>query len=69
MLKSLSMIAAILLLVGCSRFEEAKEREGCQKAHPNDQVAVDKCLKTATDKWAKAYAWLPRVIDRQQSTP
>ena len=31
MLKSLSTIAALLLLVGCSRFDEAKEREGCEK--------------------------------------
>jgi hypothetical protein len=69
MLKSLATIATLLLLVGCSRFEEAKEREGCQKVHPNDQVAADKCFKTATDKWAKAYAWLPRVIERQHQTP
>jgi hypothetical protein len=69
MLKSFSTIAALLLLMGCGHFDEAKEREGCQKAYPNDQVAANKCLKTATDEWTKAYAWLPRVTERQHSTP
>jgi hypothetical protein len=69
MLKSLSTIAALLLLTGCGRFDEAKEREGCQKAHPNDQVAADKCLETATHEWEKAFAWLPRVTQRRSATP
>ena len=45
MLKSLS-IAALLLLMGCARFDEAKERAGCQKVYPNDQVAAEKCFET-----------------------
>ena len=69
MLKSLSTIAALLLLMGCGRFDEAKEREACQKAHPNDQVAADKCLETAAHEWEKAYAWLPRVTNRRSETP
>jgi hypothetical protein len=69
MLKSLSTIAALLLLVGCGRFDEVKEHAGCQKAHPNDQVAADKCLKTAIEKWANAYAWLPRVTHRREPAP
>jgi hypothetical protein len=68
-MRNLSTIAALLLLVGCSRFDEAKEREGCQKVHPNDQVAADKCLKKATHEWEKVYAWLPRVTHRAQPTP
>ena len=62
-------IAALLLLVGCSRFDEAKEREGCEKAHPNDQVAAYKCLKTSAHEWEKAYAWLPRFTNRRTPTP
>ena len=69
MLKSLATIAALLLLMGCARFDEAKEREGCQKAHPNDQAAADRCLETATHEWANAYAWLPRVIHRREPMP
>jgi hypothetical protein len=69
MVRNLSTIAALLLLMGCSRFDEAKEREGCQKAHPNDQVAVDKCLKTAAHEWEKVYAWLPRLTHRRDPTP
>ena len=68
MLKSLSTIAALSLLMGCSRFDEAKEREECQKAHPNDQVAADKCLKKATHEWEKVYAWLPRLTHRRPPT-
>jgi len=66
---SLSTIAALLLLVGCARFDEAKEGEGCQRAHPNDQVAADKCLETATLEWEKANAWVARIIDRRSSMP
>jgi hypothetical protein len=69
MLKSLFTIAALLPLVGCGRFDEVKEHAKCQTAHPNDQVAADKCLKTATDKWANAYAWLPRVTNRREPAP
>jgi hypothetical protein len=69
MLKSLSTIAALSLLMGCSRFDEAKEREECQKAHPNDQVAADKCLVTATHEWEKLYAWLPRVTHKRSPMP
>jgi hypothetical protein len=69
MVRKLSTIAALLLLMGCARFDEAKEREGCQKAHPNDQVAADKCFETATHEWSKAYASLPRVIHRRDPTP
>ena len=69
MVRNLSTIIVLLLLMGCSRFDEAKEREGCQKAHPNDQVAVDKCLKTATHEWEKVYAWLPRLTHRRDPTP
>jgi hypothetical protein len=58
-----------IALDGCSRFDEAKEREGGQKAHPNDQVAVDKCLKNATHEWEKVYAWLPRLTHRRDPTP
>ena len=47
MLKSLTTIAALLLLMGCARYEEAKAREGCQKAYPNDEVAADKCFETS----------------------
>jgi len=67
--RSLSTIAALLLLVGCSRFDEAKERDGCQKAHPNDQVAADKCLETSVLEWEKAHAWLPRITHRHSQMP
>jgi len=69
MLKSLSVIAALLLLMGCGSFDEAKEHATCQKAHPNDQAAADKCLKAATGKWAEAHAWLPRVTQRREPAP
>jgi hypothetical protein len=69
MLKSIAMTAGLLLLMGCSRFDEAKVREGCQNSHPNDQVAANRCLKIATDEWAKASAWFPRVINRREETP
>jgi hypothetical protein len=68
MLRKLSTIAALLLLMGCARFDEAKERERCQKAHPNDEIAVDNCLETATHEWAKAHAWLPRLTHRRSPT-
>jgi hypothetical protein len=67
--RSLSTIAALSLLVGCSRFDEAKERDGCQKAHPNDQVAADKCLDTSVLEWEKAHAWLPRITHRRSQAP
>ena len=69
MLKSLSTIAALLLLMGCSRFDEAKEREVCQKAHPNDQVAADKCFETSILEWEKAHAWVARITHRRPETP
>ena len=69
MLKSFATMAALLLLVGCGRFDEVKEHARCQHAHPNDQVAADKCLKTATDKWAEAHSWLPRVTQKREPVP
>ena len=68
-MRSLSTIAALLLLVGCARFDEAKEREGCQRAHPNDQVAADKCLETSTLEWEKANAWVARITHRRSPMP
>jgi len=69
MLKILATIAALLLLTGCGRFDEAKEHAKCKKAHPNDEVAADKCLEIATQKWANANSWLPRVVDRKPEMP
>ena len=69
MLKRVAGIAGLLLLVGCGRFDESKEYAQCQQAHPNNQVAADKCLKTATDKWTEANAWLPRVTQRHEPAP
>ena len=68
MLKSLS-IAALLLLMGCARFDEAKEREGCQKTHPNDQAATEKCLEIAAHQWEEAHAWLARSTHRRAQMP
>jgi hypothetical protein len=67
--KSLTTIAALLLLAGCARFDEAKEQVRCEKTHPNDRVAADKCLETATREWHQAHAWLPRVTHKQSQTP
>jgi hypothetical protein len=67
--RSLSTIAALLLLMGCSRFDEVKEREACQKAHPNDQVAAEKCLETSTLEWEKAHAWQARITHRRSQMP
>src|SRR5258708_10471742 len=50
-------------------FDEAKEREGCQKAHPNDQVVADKCFETSILEWEKAHAWVARVTHRRSETP
>ena len=69
MLKTPVAMAALLLLVGCGRFDEAAEHEGCQKAHPNDQVAANNCFKVATDKWTEEHAWLPRVTHRREPAP
>ena len=69
MMKRLATIVALLLLMGCGRFDEAKERAACEKANPNDQAATEKCLETATQKWAKTYAWLPRVIHKRDQMP
>jgi hypothetical protein len=63
------MIATLLLLVGCSRFDEVKERDRCQKAHPNEQVAADKCLDTSVLEWEKAHAWSPLITHRRSETP
>ena len=68
-MRSLSTIATLFLLVGCSRFDEAKERDGCQKAHPNDQVAADKCLETSVHEWEKAHAWQARITYRRSQMP
>ena len=62
-------ITALLLLSCCARFDEAKEREGCQKAHPNDQVAADKCFETSILEWQKAHAWVARITHRRPETP
>src|SRR6266481_8634866 len=62
-------ITALLLLSCCARFDEAKEREGCQKAHPNDQVAADKCFETSILEWEKAHAWVARITHRRPETP
>ena len=69
MLKNSVAIAALLLLVGCGRFDEATEHAACQKAHPNDQVAANKCFKVATEEWMEAHAWLPRVTHRREPAP
>jgi hypothetical protein len=69
MVRNLSTISALLLLMGCARFDEAKVREGCQRAHPNDQVAADKCLETAIAEWENAHSWLARVSHRRSQTP
>jgi hypothetical protein len=67
--RSLSMIATLLLLAGCSRFDEAKERDACQKTNPNEQVAADKCLDNSVLEWEKAHAWLPRITYRRSQMP
>jgi len=59
-------ITALLLLSCCARFDEAKEREGCQKAHPNDQVAADKCFETSILEWQNAHAWVARITHRRR---
>jgi hypothetical protein len=69
MVRKLSTIAALLLLMGCARFDEAKERAGCQKVHPNDQVAAEKCFETATHEWEQAHPWLARASHRRSATP
>jgi hypothetical protein len=69
MVRNLSTMAALLLLMGCARFDEAKELAQCQKAHPNDQAAADKCLETAILEWEKAHSWLARVSHRRSATP
>jgi hypothetical protein len=69
MLKSLSTIAALLLLMGCARIEEAKIRERCQKAHPNDEVAADNCFEASIVEWEQAHAWVPVFTHRPPSTP
>ena len=56
-------------LIGCARFDEAKETERCQKAHPNDQVAADECLETSVLEWEKANAWVARITHRRPETP
>jgi hypothetical protein len=56
-----ALIVALLLLAGCGRFDEARERAACQQAHPDSQVSVNKCLKIAADRWVEANAWLPRL--------
>jgi len=63
MLKSLSTIAALSLLMGCSRFDEAKEREECQKAHPNDQ-AVTVMLNFVNSGRSGTFAALAGMQDR-----
>jgi hypothetical protein len=62
-------ITALLLLSCCARVDEAKEREGCRKAHPNDQVAADKCFETSILEWEKAHAWVARITHRRPETP
>jgi uncharacterized protein YceK len=69
MQKNFATLAALLLLAGCGRFDEVKEHARCQQAHPNEQAAASECLKTATDKWAAAHAWLPRVTHRREPAP
>ena len=58
MLKSLTTIAALLLLMGCARYRrsEKKAHEGCQKAYnTNDRkVAADKCFETSIREWEEA---------------
>jgi hypothetical protein len=63
------MIAALLLLMGCARFDEAKELARCQKAHPNDEAAADKCFETAVHEWEQSHSWLARASHRRSATP
>jgi hypothetical protein len=67
--KSFAMIVALLLLAGCGRFDEAQERAACQQAHPDSQVAVNKCLKIAADRWVEANAWFPRLTQKPEPIP
>ena len=67
--KSLASIAALLLLMGCGRFDEAKEYAACRKAYANDEVAADKCLENVAYKWEKDYAWQPRVVSKREPMP
>ena len=70
MLKSLTTIAALLLLLmGCARYEEAKAREGCQKAYPNNEVAANKCFETSIREWEEARVWIPVFTHRKSPTP
>ena len=69
MLRHLSTIAALLLLAGCARFDEAKEHAGCQKMHPNDEAAADQCFETAVAQWENAHSWLARAGHRRSATP
>jgi outer membrane biogenesis lipoprotein LolB len=34
---------AILLLTGCSRWDEAQERAGCEKLFPGDHAKANEC--------------------------
>jgi hypothetical protein len=71
MLKSLSTTAALLLLVGCSQFDENKELAACRKTYPNpiDRLAVDNCVETKTLKWVEANAWFPRLRTERERMP
>jgi hypothetical protein len=62
-------ITALLLLSCCARFDEVKETERCQKAHPNDQAAADECFETSVLEWEKANAWVARITHRRPETP
>jgi len=69
MVRYLPMLAALLLLTGCARFDVAKAREGCRKAHGNDEVAAEKCIEAAVARWESALAWVPRLTHRRPETP
>ena len=64
MRKVLVFALVALALAGCSRWDEAKERAGCEKLHPGEPVKADDCFNNRKLAFERSWAMWVRNLAR-----
>jgi hypothetical protein len=57
MRKVLVFVVPLIVLVGCAQWNEAKDRQACEKSHPADPPGAENCVKEAKARYDRGVLW------------